>query len=61
MFFASPYFDPARDWREIAIRAHRILCQMSDEEAIAAGAEDDLQFGDLTDRDPIDLKTRRAA
>lgn len=32
--FASPYFDPARDWREIAIRAHRLLAQTEPEDLI---------------------------
>jgi len=32
--FASPYFDPARDWREIAIRAHQLLSQTAPDELI---------------------------
>jgi hypothetical protein len=30
--FASPYFDPARDWREIAVRAHELLTQTAPDE-----------------------------
>jgi hypothetical protein len=33
--FASPYFDPARDWREIAVRAHQLLSQTADDDLIA--------------------------
>lgn len=33
--FASPYFDPARDWREISVRAHQILSQTAPEELLA--------------------------
>jgi len=32
--FASPYFDPARDWREIAVRAHQILSQTASDDPI---------------------------
>ena len=32
--FASPYFDPARDWREIAIRAHQLLTQIAPDKLI---------------------------
>ena len=30
----SPYFDPARDWREIAVRAHQLLTQIASDELI---------------------------
>ena len=32
--FASPYFDPARDWREIAIWAHQLLTQAAPDKLI---------------------------
>lgn len=32
--FASPYFDPARDWTEMAFRAHQILSQTAPDELI---------------------------
>ena len=32
--FTSPYFDPARDWREIAVRAHQLLCQIEPDDFI---------------------------
>ena len=30
--FASPYFDPTRDWREIAVRAHQLLTESAPDE-----------------------------
>jgi hypothetical protein len=30
--FASPYFDPARDWTEVAVRAHQLLTQTAPDE-----------------------------
>ena len=30
--FASPYFDPARDWTEVAVRAHQLLAQTAPDE-----------------------------
>ena len=32
--FASPYFDPARDWTEVAVRAHQLLTQTAPDELI---------------------------
>ena len=32
--FASPYFDPARDWTEVAVRAHQLLSQTAPDELI---------------------------
>jgi hypothetical protein len=32
--FASPYFDPARDWTEVATRAHQLLTQTAPDELI---------------------------
>jgi hypothetical protein len=32
--FTSPWFDPARDWREIAVRAHQVLSQSVPEDLI---------------------------
>ena len=32
--FTSPYFDRSRDWREIAIWAHQLLCQIAPDELI---------------------------
>jgi hypothetical protein len=32
--FASPYFDPARDWREIAVWAHQLLTQTAPDDLI---------------------------
>jgi hypothetical protein len=32
--FASPYFDPARDWIEVAVRAHQLLTQTAPDEVI---------------------------
>ena len=32
--FASPYFDPARDWVEVAVRAHQLLTQTAPDELI---------------------------
>ena len=49
--FASPYFDPARDWREIALRAHQLLSQ---------SAPDDL-IDELTVPDPAPEELRRVA
>ena len=49
--FASPYFDPARDWREIALRAHQLLSQ---------SAPDDL-IDELTVPDPAPEELRSVA
>jgi len=49
--FASPYFDPARDWREIAIRAHELLTQIASDELI----------DELTVPDPAPEELRRVA
>ena len=49
--FASPYFDPARDWREITIRAHALLTEL---------ASDDL-IDDLIVPDPAPEELRRVA
>ena len=32
--FASPYFDPARDWMQVAVRAHQLLTQTAPDELI---------------------------
>jgi hypothetical protein len=32
--FTSPYFDPARDWAEVAIRAHQLLTHTALDELI---------------------------
>lgn len=32
--FVSPYFDPARDWREVALRAHQLLTQTAPDDLI---------------------------
>jgi hypothetical protein len=49
--FASPYFDPARDWREIAVRAHRLFCQTASDELI----------DELVDPEPAPEELRRVA
>jgi hypothetical protein len=49
--FASPYFDPARDWKEIAVLAHLFLTQI---------AADDL-IDELTVPDPAPEELRRVA
>ena len=49
--FVSPYFDPARDWREIAIRAHQFLTQTAPEELI----------DELTVPEPASEELRRVA
>ena len=49
--FASPYFDPARDWREIAVWAHQILSQTAPDELI----------DELTAPEPAPEELRRVA
>lgn len=49
--FASPYFDPSRDWREVAIRAHQFLTQTAPEELI----------DELTVPEPAPEELRRVA
>ena len=49
--FASPYFDPARDWREISARAHELLSQSTPEELL----------DELVDTSPAQEELRRVA
>ncbi len=46
--FVSPYFDPARDWREVAVRAHQLLTQtapddLTDDATVSEDAHEELR------------------